>query len=62
MEYDPIREGELLRVMAIEQHMIMLIGKGGHHYRAPHVQGVRSQNRIVDRETGTALLGGDSPL
>jgi hypothetical protein len=34
VEYDPIREGELLRVMAIEQHMIMLIGKGGHHYRA----------------------------
>ena len=34
VESDPLRAGELLRVMAIELHMIMLIGKGGHHYRA----------------------------
>ena len=37
MESDPLRAGELLRVMAIEQHMIMLIGKGGHHYRARYI-------------------------
>ncbi len=40
MESDPLRAGELLRVMAIEQHMIMLIGKGGHHYRARYFAGV----------------------
>ena len=37
MESDPLREGELLRVMAIEQHMLMLIGKGGHHYRVRYL-------------------------
>ena len=34
MEYYPARVGELLSVLAIEQHMITLIGGGGTHYRA----------------------------
>ena len=37
MESDPLREGDLLRVMAIAQHMILLRGKGGHHSRARYV-------------------------
>jgi hypothetical protein len=34
VEYFPIRAGELLCVMAIEQHRITLIGQGDHYYRA----------------------------
>ncbi len=34
MEYDPAHVGELLRVLAIEQHMITLRGDGRNHYRA----------------------------
>ena len=35
MEY-PARAGELLSVLAIDQHMLTLIGGNGHHYRAQH--------------------------
>ena len=34
MEYYPTRTGELLSVIAIEPHMITLIGHSGHHYYA----------------------------
>src|SRR5215471_16337812 len=34
VEYYPTRAGELLSVIASEQHIITLIGGGGHHYRA----------------------------
>jgi hypothetical protein len=34
VEYYPTRKGEVLSVIAVEQHMITLIGGGGHHYRA----------------------------
>src|SRR6266849_201854 len=34
VEYYPSRAGELLSVIAIEQHMITLIGGGGHQYHA----------------------------
>jgi hypothetical protein len=37
VDYYPTRAGELLSVIAIEQHMITLIGGGGHHYRARYV-------------------------
>jgi hypothetical protein len=35
VEY-PAREGELLSVIAIDQHILTLIGGDGHHYRAKH--------------------------
>jgi hypothetical protein len=34
VEYCPSRAGELLSVIAIEQHMITLIGHGGNQYHA----------------------------
>jgi hypothetical protein len=34
VEYFPTRAGELLSVIAIEQHMITLIGNGGNQYHA----------------------------
>ena len=34
MEYSPTRPGELLSVIAIEHHILTLIGGGGTHYRA----------------------------
>ena len=37
MEYSPTREGEVLSVMAIEHHIVTLIGGGGTHYRARYV-------------------------
>ena len=37
MEYDPIREGELLSVIAIEQHVLTLIGNGANQYHARYV-------------------------
>ena len=38
MEY-PARAGELLRVLAIDQHRLTLIGGDGHHYRATYCLG-----------------------
>ena len=35
MEY-PARAGELLSVLAIDQHRLTLIGGDGHHYRATY--------------------------
>ena len=35
MEY-PARAGELLSVLAIDQHLLTLIGSDGHHYRATY--------------------------
>jgi hypothetical protein len=37
VEYSPTRTGELLSVLAIEQHILTLIGGGGTHYRARYV-------------------------
>ena len=37
VEYYPTREGELLSVLAIEHHVITLIGGGGTQYRARYV-------------------------
>src|SRR6266516_4617943 len=34
VEYFPTRAGELLSVLAIEHHILTLIGGGGTHYRA----------------------------
>ena len=66
MEY-PARAGELLSVLAIDQHLLTLIGSDGHHYRAtycldpndPNVQPLRPADILVvvhAMPSGTSVL------